>query len=119
MTDGVLTGKALLLAQENLLIAALRWRLPLFDHLVGGHLHDQWHREAERLGRPETRRHAMPASGPTWAQAVSPAWGLSPSAPRGAKNGNFRTGDWTTEAIEERNWLRSLVQSFAKPARIK
>jgi hypothetical protein len=34
--------------------------------------------------------------------------------PRGAKNGNFRNGDWTAEAIEERKWLRSLVQSFAK-----
>jgi hypothetical protein len=40
--------------------------------------------------------------------------GLSPGAPRGAKNGNFRNGDWTAEAIEERKWLRSLVQSFAK-----
>jgi hypothetical protein len=37
--------------------------------------------------------------------------GLSPSAPRGPKNGNFRNGDWTAEAIEERKWLRSLVQS--------
>jgi hypothetical protein len=40
--------------------------------------------------------------------------GLSLGAPRGAKNGNFRNGDWTAEAIEERKWLRSLVQSFAK-----
>jgi hypothetical protein len=40
--------------------------------------------------------------------------GLSPGAPRGAKNGNFRDGDWTAEAIEERKWLRSLVRSFAK-----
>jgi hypothetical protein len=40
--------------------------------------------------------------------------GLSPGAPRGPKNGNYRTGDWTAEAIEERKWLRSLVQSFAK-----
>jgi hypothetical protein len=40
--------------------------------------------------------------------------GLSPGAPRGRKNGNFKSGDWTTEAIEERKWLRSLVQSFAK-----
>ena len=31
-----------------------------------------------------------------------------------AKNGNFRNGDWTAEAIEERKWLRSLVRSFAK-----
>jgi hypothetical protein len=40
--------------------------------------------------------------------------GLSPGAPRGAKNGNFGNGDWTAEAIEERKRLRSLVQSFAK-----
>src|SRR5258708_6783716 len=45
--------------------------------------------------------------------------GLSPGAPRGQKNGNFKTGDWTIEAIEERKWLRSLVQSFANPARAK
>ena len=40
--------------------------------------------------------------------------GLSPGAPRGAKNGNFTNGDWTAEAIEERKWLRSLVRSFTK-----
>jgi len=40
--------------------------------------------------------------------------GLSPGAPRGVKNGNFKSGDWTAEAIAERKWLRSLVQSFAK-----
>ena len=43
--------------------------------------------------------------------------GLSPGAPRGQKNGNFKTGNWTIEAIEERKWLRSLVRSFAKPTR--
>ena len=35
--------------------------------------------------------------------------GLSPGAPRGMENGNFRNGNWTAEAIEERRWLRSLV----------
>jgi hypothetical protein len=40
--------------------------------------------------------------------------GLSPGAPRGEKNGNFKTGDWTLDAIEERKWLRSLLQSFCK-----
>jgi hypothetical protein len=40
--------------------------------------------------------------------------GLSPGAPRGAKNGNFKTGDWTAEAIAERKWVLSLVKSFAK-----
>ena len=39
--------------------------------------------------------------------------GLSPGAPRGTKNGNFRNGNWTAEAIGERKWLRSLVQAFA------
>jgi hypothetical protein len=36
--------------------------------------------------------------------------GLSPGAPCGSKNGNFKNGDWTAEAIEERKWLRSLVK---------
>jgi hypothetical protein len=40
--------------------------------------------------------------------------GLSPGAPRGEKNGNYKTGEWTLEAIEERKWLRSLVRSFCK-----
>jgi hypothetical protein len=40
--------------------------------------------------------------------------GLSPGAPRGPMNGNFKSGDWTADAIAERKWLRSLVQSFAK-----
>ena len=40
--------------------------------------------------------------------------GLSPGAPRGVKNGNYKTGDWTAEAIEERKWLRSLVRAFGK-----
>jgi hypothetical protein len=40
--------------------------------------------------------------------------GLSPGAPRGPKNGNFKNGDWTAEAIEERRWLRSLVRAFAQ-----
>jgi hypothetical protein len=40
--------------------------------------------------------------------------GLSPGAPHGSKNGNFRSGNWTSEAIEERRWLRSLVHTFAK-----
>jgi hypothetical protein len=36
--------------------------------------------------------------------------GLSPGAPRGFRNGNFKNGDWTTDAIAERRWLRSLQQ---------
>jgi hypothetical protein len=38
--------------------------------------------------------------------------GLSPGAPRGSKNGNFRKGNWTGDAIQERMWLRSLVKTF-------
>ena len=40
--------------------------------------------------------------------------GLSPGAPRGSRNGNYKRGDWTTEAIEERRWVRELVRSFGK-----
>jgi hypothetical protein len=40
--------------------------------------------------------------------------GLSPGAPRGRKNGNFKSGDWTAEAIEERRWVRSLVRAFGQ-----
>jgi hypothetical protein len=36
--------------------------------------------------------------------------GLSPGAPRGAANGNYRDGYWTREAVEERKFLRSLVK---------
>jgi hypothetical protein len=39
--------------------------------------------------------------------------GLSPGAPRGTKNGNFRSGNWTADAIAEHKWLRSLVKAFA------
>ncbi|MGA7453532.1 MAG: HGGxSTG domain-containing protein [Rhodoplanes sp.] len=38
--------------------------------------------------------------------------GLSPGAPRGQRNVNFRDGHWTAEAIAERRWLRSLVREF-------
>jgi hypothetical protein len=41
--------------------------------------------------------------------------GLSPGAPRGSQNGNYKNGEWTAEAIEERKWLRDLVRSFGKP----
>jgi hypothetical protein len=42
-----------------------------------------------------------------------------PGAPRGQRNGNFKTGNWTIEALEERKWLRSLVRSFANCMRTK
>jgi hypothetical protein len=36
--------------------------------------------------------------------------GLSPGAPRGTANGNYRDGYWTREAVEERRFIRSLVK---------
>jgi hypothetical protein len=39
--------------------------------------------------------------------------GLSPGAPRGPQNGNYRSGEWTIEAAQERKWLRELVKSHA------
>ena len=36
--------------------------------------------------------------------------GLSPGAPRGTANGNYRDGYWTREAVEERKFIRSLVK---------
>ena len=40
--------------------------------------------------------------------------GHSMGAPRGFRNGNFRDGGWTTEALEERRWVRSLLTAFGK-----
>ena len=38
--------------------------------------------------------------------------GLSPGAPQGPRNGNYRDGLWTVGAVQERKWLRSLVKQF-------
>jgi hypothetical protein len=40
--------------------------------------------------------------------------GLSPGAPKGIGNGNYKNGTWTAEAVEERRWVRSLASAFAK-----
>ena len=40
--------------------------------------------------------------------------GRSTGAPTGRANGNFTTGEFTAEAIQERQWLRSVVRTFAK-----
>lgn len=40
--------------------------------------------------------------------------GHSPGAPRGINNGNFKDGYFTAESIEERRWVRELVDQFAK-----
>jgi len=65
-----------------------------------------------RAPRCEARTRAGP---PCKCPAMRGRGGLSPGAPRGARNGNFTDGSWTAEAIEERRWLRSLVRSFGKP----
>ena len=41
--------------------------------------------------------------------------GLSPGAPRGPRNGNYRDGSWTKESLAERQWIRSLFKTLADP----
>jgi hypothetical protein len=43
--------------------------------------------------------------------------GLSRGAPKGSANGNFAAGEFTTEAILERQWLRSVVRTYGKLGR--
>jgi glucans biosynthesis protein len=40
--------------------------------------------------------------------------GRSTGAPQGQGNGNYTTGEFTAEAIEERQWLRSIVRTYGK-----
>jgi hypothetical protein len=40
--------------------------------------------------------------------------GRSSGAPKGVDNGNFKDGEFTAEAIEERQWLRSVVRTYGK-----
>ncbi|MGM4892065.1 HGGxSTG domain-containing protein [Tardiphaga sp. 839_C3_N1_4] len=40
--------------------------------------------------------------------------GKSPGAPRGAGNGNYKGGEFTVEAKEERQWLRSIVRTYGR-----
>jgi len=40
--------------------------------------------------------------------------GRSPGAPKGSGNGNFKDGESTAEAIQERQWLRAMVRTYAK-----
>jgi hypothetical protein len=40
--------------------------------------------------------------------------GRSTGAPKGRANGNYMSGDFTAEAVEERQWLRSVVRRFGK-----
>src|SRR6476620_11758910 len=43
--------------------------------------------------------------------------GWSSGAPRGRGNGNFKSGEFTAQAVEERQWLRSVVRTYAKATR--
>jgi len=40
--------------------------------------------------------------------------GLSPGAPHGDRNGNFKDGYWTGAAKEERRWIRQMLHAYAK-----
>jgi hypothetical protein len=40
--------------------------------------------------------------------------GLSPGAPKGVRNGNYVDGTFVAEAIEERRWVKQMVQLYAK-----
>ena len=40
--------------------------------------------------------------------------GRSTGAPKGRGNGNYRDGTFTAEALEERQWIRSVVRTFGK-----
>jgi hypothetical protein len=54
-----------------------------------------------------------PSSRPSFKQSASLNNKNRTSELVGMKNGNFRNGNWTAEAVEERRWLRSLVKGFA------
>lgn len=41
--------------------------------------------------------------------------GLSTGAPHGKRNGNYRDGTFTADAVAERRWAKSLVRSLTKP----
>jgi hypothetical protein len=40
--------------------------------------------------------------------------GRSTGAPRGQGNGNFKNGYWTAEAVEERRWIKEMLQLYAE-----
>jgi hypothetical protein len=40
--------------------------------------------------------------------------GRSTGAPNGPGNGNYRDGTFTAEAVQERQWLRSVVRTFGR-----
>jgi hypothetical protein len=40
--------------------------------------------------------------------------GRNAGAPKGSANGKYTTGEFTAEALEERQWLRSVVRTYGK-----
>jgi hypothetical protein len=40
--------------------------------------------------------------------------GKSSGAPKARGNGNYKRGEFTAEAIQERQWLRSIVRIYGK-----
>jgi glucans biosynthesis protein len=40
--------------------------------------------------------------------------GRSSGAPKGRGNGNYKDGTFTEEAVQERQWLRSVVRTYGK-----
>lgn len=40
--------------------------------------------------------------------------GRSSGAPRGEKNGNFKHGFWTCEAVQERQWVKEMVELYTR-----
>lgn len=40
--------------------------------------------------------------------------GLSPGAPLGAANGNYKDGHFTAEAVSERRWVREILKQWEK-----
>lgn len=40
--------------------------------------------------------------------------GRSTGAPKGECNGNFKTGEFSAEAVKERQWLSAVVRAYGK-----
>ncbi len=40
--------------------------------------------------------------------------GHATGAPKGSGNGNYRNGDFTAEALQERRWIRSVARTYGK-----
>src|SRR5215204_2723933 len=97
-----LGGQPILLRCSRLWLAAVA---PCTSHV--SHV---FHVSCGAKTKAGTRCQSAPIEGRTRCRLHG---GLIPGAPRGAQNGNYRNGEWTAEATEERKWLRSLVRAFA------